>query len=107
MCRGSDIKIPDILYFIRFVVIKIDGDKMGLLKKALVYGGVFALGMVAGYKGCVNPNYKVIEEKGKVYVEDKRTGKVAEVDDDFDAEVEAKKRDIGDRIKDAYKSLTK
>ncbi len=81
---------------------------MGIISKGLVYTGIFAMGMMTGYTSCTNQHYKVIEENGKVYVQDNKTGRRADVDDDFDAKKDSKNsRGFGDRVKDAYDSLVK
>lgn len=74
---------------------------MGMIKKGLVYTGIFALGLTVGYKACNSPGYKITEENGRVCIEDTRAFR-SKSDN-----AEKKGRDITDRIKDAYESLTK
>lgn len=82
---------------------------MGWLGKAALYTGLFAAGFGVCYAGCVDRQYKVVREKGDLLVMDRSTGRVAEVDDDFctQEELHKKCKNIGDRIEDAYKALTR
>ncbi|MBN1544421.1 hypothetical protein JW898_03075 [Candidatus Woesearchaeota archaeon] len=89
---------------------------MGLIRKALLYGGIFALGMGACYLSCVDRKYEVVEHCGELYVKHKGTGMMAEVDRDFDIrsspsrsgdEICPASRDISERIEDAYRALTR
>jgi hypothetical protein len=90
---------------------------MGLISKALVYGGFFALGFGMCYSSCVNNNYRIVEEDGRVYVEDKNTGKKGVVEGNFDLESAQHERkrltseeighDLKRRVGDAYRELTR
>lgn len=90
---------------------------MGLMSKVLVYGGFFALGFGACYSSCVNNNYRIIEEEGRIFVEDKNTGKRGIVEKDFDRvpAQQKKKRltseeighDLKRRVTEAYRDLTR
>jgi len=102
------IKAADILFLV---------VKMGLICKALLYTGFFALGFGVCYTSCVNKQYRVIEENGNIYVEDKNTGKMGRVEEDFNITPKQTVRkklsseeighDLKRRIEDAYKALTR
>ncbi|MBW2964155.1 hypothetical protein KY363_01730 [Candidatus Woesearchaeota archaeon] len=79
---------------------KIQGDTMGMIKKGLLYTGLFALGLAVGYKACNSPDYRVVEDNGRICIESRNAPKPKQ-------DAEKKTRDITDRIKDAYESLTK
>jgi len=81
---------------------------MGLLGKLVSYGGACALGFVLCYKSCVNNDYKVVEENGRVYVEDKDTGRRSRVRDfDIDSRKASKDSGLQKRLDDAYDALTR
>jgi hypothetical protein len=87
---------------------------MGWFAKAVVGAGLFAAGFGFCYLSSVDRHYKVVRERGEMYVLDRRTGRMAEVDDDFEEPAEIKGRpraddcrDIIDRIEGAYHELTR
>ncbi|MBU2560670.1 MAG: hypothetical protein KKD17_00070 [Nanoarchaeota archaeon] len=89
---------------------------MGFIKKALLYGGLVAIGMGACYFSCVDRKYEVVEHCGELYVKHRPTGLMAGVDADFEriplnpgsgTGVCAARDGITERIEDAYKALTR
>ena len=89
---------------------------MGMLSKLLVYGGFFALGFCTCYSSCVNKHYRIVEENGRIFVEDKNTGRTSAVEDEFRFNKRSKHRrlsseeighDLKRRVMDAYNALTR
>jgi hypothetical protein len=83
--------------------------------KAVLYTGLFVAGFGTCYLSCVDRNYRVLQEEGRMYVEDKHSGKKAEVDDDFCAgpcpqqssSADPSDRDLFDRVGNAFDELTR
>ena len=83
---------------------------MGALGKIALYTGVFALGFSVCYTSCVNKHYKIVEENGRIYVEDKDTGRRGKVDNGFDIDTRSgndKENGLKRRLDDAYDALTR
>jgi hypothetical protein len=82
---------------------------MGGLGKAALYAGLVALGFGTCYLGCVDRHYKVVQERGEMYVLDRSTGRMAEVGHEFCTreELRERSRDLADRLEDAYKAFTR
>lgn len=88
---------------------------MGFFGKTLLYVSAFALGVGICYSCCVNKNYRVIEENGRMYVEDKNTGRLNQVEGEFDLVRKRPVRkklssdeighDLKRRVTDAYDAL--
>jgi hypothetical protein len=80
---------------------------MGAWGKIALYTGIFALGFGVCYTSCVNKDYEIVEENGRMYVEDKDTGRRSRVRDfDIDSR-KGKDRDLKSRLDDAYDALAR
>jgi len=78
-----------------------------MIGKSAMYAVFFALGFSVCYSSCVNRHYKVTEENGKVYVQDKQTGKRQKLDNDFKEQASAADKSLAGKVEDAYKILVK
>jgi hypothetical protein len=79
------------------------GDTMSLVARILTHTAAAALGFGLCYTSCVDHNYKVVQENGNLYVEDRETGYRQEVDNDF--EEQKAKKDLVDKLRKAYEVL--
>ncbi len=89
---------------------------MGAIKNMAIYGLFLALGSGMTYHSCVDHKYKVVKTACGIYVQDKDSGMMSEVNDKFDVVpsysmingTEAcRQRDIADRVKSAYREFTR
>ena len=90
---------------------------MGFFGKTLLYAGALAIGFGICYSCCVNKNYRLVEENGRMYVEDKNTGRLTRVEGDFNLvrQMPVRKKlsseeighDLKRRVTDAYDALTR
>ena len=78
-----------------------------MIGKAAMYSVFFALGFSVCYSSCVNKDYKVVEENGKMYVQDRHTGKRQKIDADFKEQTTVATKGIAGKVEDAYKILVK
>jgi hypothetical protein len=80
---------------------------MGMITRTAMYATFFALGFAVCYSSCSNKDYKIIEENGKMYVQDRYTGKRQKIDTDFKEQSAPPKKDIAGKVEEAYKILVK
>jgi|GEM_PF-2835991 len=89
---------------------------MDLLKGAVISAGFFALGAGLCYGICVDHKYELVRTPCHLYVQDKDSGMLSEVNDKFDvspsyAVMEGKgqcrERSLDERIRSAFRELTR
>jgi hypothetical protein len=76
-----------------------------VIGKCAVYTAFFVLGFGTCYTSCVNKEYKIVEENGRMYVQDRNTGRRQKIDMDF--KEESNEKGLAKRIDDAYKVLVR
>jgi hypothetical protein len=78
-----------------------------MIGKSAMYAVFFSLGFSVCYSSCVSKDYKVIEENGKMYVQDRHTGKRQKLDSDFKEQASVADKSLTGKVEDAYKILVK
>ena len=83
---------------------------MGIISKSAMYTTFFVLGFGVCYNSCVNKHYKIVEQDGKMYVQDRETGKRQKIDTDFKERASTDPgvgKSLAGKVEEAYKVLVK